>query len=91
MYLREVVEAPLHALVHAGDDFDLRFAEVGRDAGVRQGRAQGGGVRRHRQRAVLGHAQALFFNASADVQQPLAADRVDSLLDMVHLHCCVPS
>jgi len=49
-----------------GDEFQLSFAEVGRDVRMREGRAQGWRVFATGQQAVAGDTQALLFDAPVE-------------------------
>jgi hypothetical protein len=62
-----------HAGVHAGDEFQLRFAEIGGDVRVRQGRAQSARVGRHGIAAARAHPKAFFLDAALHAQQALGA------------------
>ena len=69
---REFVQAVLHPgvpLVHAGDEFALRFTEIGGAARVRQRGAERLGVGRVRQPSVGAYPQALLFDAAPDAGQ----------------------
>ena len=73
--LRQFVLAGLGRGVHPGDQLELRFAEVGRDVRVRQGRTQACRVRGERQPAVARGAQAFLFDATQHRGQGLGRER----------------
>jgi hypothetical protein len=66
--------------VRAGHKLDLRFAEVGGDAGVRQGRAHGRRVRRECQAAAGLGAQAFFLDTAAHALEPGRGERFQAVL-----------
>ncbi len=66
--------------MHAGDELELRFAEIGGDVRVGKGRTQRRGVRRGRELAVRPHAKAFLFNAPVQAAQRLGRQRIQSLL-----------
>ena len=78
--LCELFKRGFGAGMGAGDQFDLRLAEVGGDAGMRQGRTQGGRMRRQRQRAAGLRPQAFFFKAPAHALELLGCQRLQALL-----------
>ncbi len=65
----QFLKAGLDAGMHAGDEFELRFAEIGRDAGMGQSRTQRGRVRQRGQLAVRKYPQAFLFDAAPDGAQ----------------------
>jgi hypothetical protein len=62
-------QAARHVRVHAGDELELRFAEVGRDVRVGERRPERCRMRRQREPAAGLHTQALFFDAAANSLQ----------------------
>ena len=75
----------LDVLMRPRDQLDLRLAEVGGDAGVREGRAEGRRVRRERQAAARLGAQAFFFNAAAHALELGWRQRFQAVLQCVHI------
>jgi hypothetical protein len=65
--------------MHAGDQLELRLAEVRRDQRVRERRAERCGVRRRRERAVGPHAQAFLFDAAPQSGEHIAWQRLHAL------------
>jgi hypothetical protein len=55
--------------MHARDEFELRFAEVGRDVRMRERGAQRQRMRRQRELAVGQRAQAFLLDAAAHAFQ----------------------
>src|SRR5262245_8851472 len=68
----QLLQAGLGARVHAGDQLQLRLAEVGGDVRVGERRAELARVRRQRERARRRRAQALLLDAAAQPEQRLA-------------------
>jgi len=66
--------------VHAGDEFELRFAEIGRDVRMRQCRTEFRRMRGQRQETVAARAQALLLDAAAQPAQPLRRERLQARL-----------
>src|SRR5690242_17034677 len=67
--LRELLEASLDARLHAGDELELRLAEIGGDMRMRERRAERLRMQRARERAVGLDAQALLLDAAAHALQ----------------------
>ena len=67
--------------MHAGDEFKLRLAVVGRDVRVGQRAAQRRRVRRECQATVGLCTQAFFFEAATHATQAMARDGFQPLLD----------
>ncbi len=78
--LDELGQARLRIGMDAGDQLDLRFAEVGGHQRMRQRRAERRGMRRRRQRTVGPHAQAFLLDAPAQVGERLRCKRVEALM-----------
>ena len=78
----EFVQHGLHLLVGAGDQLDLRLAEVGGDMRVGQRRAQRRRVRGERQHAGGGGAQAFLFHAAPHAAQALDGERSKAILQV---------
>ena len=74
--LGQLVEASLRAAMHAGDELELRFAEVGGDARMGERRAKLRRMARGRQHAVGPHPQSLFFDSAAQTRQHGRRERV---------------
>ncbi len=55
--------------MHAGDQFELRFAEVRGDVWMRERGAKRMRVRCHRKRSVGSDAQALFFDSAPKARE----------------------
>ena len=72
----------VHAAVHASDQLDLRLTEVGGDAGVCQGRAQGRRMRGQCQTTRGQRTQAFFFNAARHAQKAFGAQCLDAGLQI---------
>ena len=68
----EFGDARLRVRVYAGDQLELRFAEIGGDMRVRERRAEPGGVRRVGEHSVLPYAQAFLFHAAPYASQHFA-------------------
>ena len=81
MQLGELLQAGLDARVHPGDELELRLAEVGGDARVRQRGAETGGMRRARERAVGVHPQALLFHAAAKAPEAFRAEFLQTMFE----------
>ena len=64
VHVGQLVQRRLGARMHAGDEFQLGFAEVHRDVWMRQRRSQFGGVTAPCQDAGGRHPQALLFDAA---------------------------
>ena len=82
--LRQLVDAGPRARVHAGDEFELRLAEIGRDVRVRQCRAERGRVRRQRETAIGQRAQALLLHPPAHLAQPRLGQLAQALVQTAH-------
>ena len=67
--LRQLRETAVRTGVHAGDELELRLAEVGGDMRMGERRAEARRVRRRGERAVGAHAQALLFDAATKARQ----------------------
>ncbi len=67
--LGQLLEAGVEALVRAGDELELRLAEIGGDVRMRERRAERLRMRKRRERAVGAHAQALLLDTAADALQ----------------------
>src|SRR5262249_25205437 len=72
----EFLEQCVGVAVRAGNELELRFAEVGGDVRMGERGAERGGMRRERERAIRGHAQAFLLHAAQDPAQPFAAELV---------------
>ena len=70
--------------MHAGNKLELGFAEIGRDMRVGERRPERGGMRGFGKRAIVQHAQALFFNTSTQPSQYSGSERGEPLLDQRH-------
>ncbi len=68
-----------HVRVDAGDQLELRLAEIGGDVRVRQRRSERRGMRRQRERAVRPRAQALLLDAAAHAAQLFRRKRVQGV------------
>ncbi len=75
----ELLDAGIRARVHAGDQLELRLAEVRRHQRMRERRAECRRMRRRRERAVGTHAQALFFDAAPETGEHVARQRSRAL------------
>jgi hypothetical protein len=82
--LRQLVDTGLRAGVHAGDELELRLAEIGRDVRVSQCRAERGRVRRERQAAVGQRAQAFLLHAAAHLAQARIGQIAQALIKTAH-------
>jgi len=82
--LAQLRQARLDAVMHAGDEFELRLAVVGGDVRMGQRTAQRGGVRRERQLSVGPRAQAFFFKATAHAAQLVWRQGIQPLLCSAH-------
>jgi hypothetical protein len=82
--VRELFQALLHAGMHARDQFQLRFAVVGGDVGMREGRAERRRVRGQREGAGGGGAQALLLDAAPDALQPRGRERAQRVVQFAH-------
>ena len=80
----QLLEAALHAGVHAGDQLELRLAEIGGDVRVGERRAEPRRVRRRGERAVGPHAQALLLDAAPDPVQRPGPERAQTFADGLH-------
>ena len=67
--LSELLHAGVGVRVHAGDELELRLAEVGRDMRMRQRRAERERMRSRRKPAVRRDAQAFFLDAAHESAQ----------------------
>ena len=74
--LGQLVEASLRAAMHAGDELELRLAEVGGDARMGERRAELRRMARGRQHAVGPHPQSLLFDSAAQARQHGRRERV---------------
>jgi len=79
--LRELLQAGLHVRVHAGDELELRLAEVGGDARVGERRAQRRRMRREGEAAVGPHAQRFLLDAATDARKQRRVERTQSFLE----------
>ena len=77
--LGQIVEAALRVGVHAGDELQLRLAEVRRDVRMRQCRAQQHRMRHGRELAVRPHAQTFLLDAAAQSLQCSRGQRIQAL------------
>ena len=57
--------------MHAGNQFQLRFTEIGGDVRMGQRRAQCDWMGLERQRAIRGNPQAFLFYAVSGISEPL--------------------
>ena len=57
--------------MHAGDEFELRLAEIGGDVRVRQRRTERRWMRRMRQGTIKGGPQTFLFKPAAHAAQAL--------------------
>src|SRR2546426_115707 len=80
----ELLQAGLHAAVHAGDQLELRLAEIGGDVRVRERRAERRRVRRLRKRAVGTHAQALLLDAAVHSPESFRRESTQPILVKTH-------
>src|SRR5207302_8551528 len=80
----ELLQARVDAVVHSGDQLELRLAEVGGDVRVRERRAERRRVRRLRQRAVGTHAQALLLDAAAHSLESFRRESTQPILVKTH-------
>src|SRR4029453_17730276 len=78
--LGELLETPLRTLVHAGDELELRLAEISCDGGMGERRPQEHWVRRGGEPAVRPHAQALLFDPAPEGFEYPPRERVETLL-----------
>ena len=74
----QLVQTVFDAAMHAGDEFELAFAEIGGDARVRQRRAQRGRVRRQRQGTGRQGTQAFLLDTAKHAAQAGSAQRAQS-------------
>ncbi len=79
--LGQLLEAGLDAGMHAGDQFELRFAEIGRDVRMGERRAERGRVRRGGKPAVRLHAQAFLFESAPNAAQDLGRQRAEAFFE----------
>src|SRR5437588_12949267 len=84
----ELVETGVRRGVHAGNELELRFTEVGRDVWMRERGAQRRRVRRHGERAVRPDTQAFLFDSASKPREHARRERAQSCLKIIH---CVPS
>jgi hypothetical protein len=84
----ELLEAALHAGVHAGDELELRFAEIGGDVRMRERRPEPRRVRRRGERAVGPNAEALLLDAAPDPVQSPRPQRAKTFADGLHAAAC---
>ena len=80
----ELFEAGLDVRVHAGDQLELRFAEIGGDMRMRQRRTERARMRVGGERPVGQHAQALLLDAAAYVPERVGAERAQTILESAH-------
>ena len=80
--LGQLPGAILRADLNAGDELELRLAEIGRDVRVLERGAERRRMRRRRQRPVRPHPQALFLDPAAKRLQHLARQRLQALAAM---------
>ena len=73
--LAQLAQAALDVAVHAGDQLQLRLAEIGRDVLVGERRAEPRRVRRVGKHAVRPDAQAFLFDAAQDAGERLGRER----------------
>src|SRR6185369_16157873 len=86
---RELAQAALHLRMHAGDELELRLAEIGRDVRMSERRAERGRMRGSRELAVGPHAQAFLLDAAADLPERGRSERSQALLEsgrVAHLY-----
>src|SRR5512134_3907325 len=69
--------------MHAGDELELRFAEVGRDARMREGRAEPRRMRSHGERAFGPNPQTFLFDPAHRDEQS-GRQRAKSRLEAAH-------
>ena len=86
--LRQLRQAGLGVRVHAGDQLELRLAEIGRDVRVRQRRTERRRMRRQRERAARLRAQAFLLDAAPDAQQGVGREPAQAVLQ--YRHALVP-
>src|SRR5262249_33910750 len=84
MDLGQLVAAGLGARVHAGDELDLRLAEIGGDVWMGERRAERRRVRRHRERAARRRSQTLLLDAAAQVRERLGGERAQAFAELGH-------
>jgi hypothetical protein len=85
--LRQLGQARFDAGVHAGDELELRFAEIGGDVRMGQRRPQTCRVRRQGQRAVGLRTQAFLLDAAPHAGQALGRQCLQALLDVACVMC----
>ena len=73
--LGQLAQAAVDVGVHAGDQLELRLAEIGRDVLVGERRSQARRVRRVGKGAVSFDAQAFLFDAAQDARKQLGRER----------------
>ena len=79
LHLHQLVQAVLHASMHAGDQLYLRLAEICGDVGVRQRRAKCLGMGRSGQGAIGLRAQTLLLNTAANAVNTFWCERPQGL------------
>ena len=77
---RDFRDARIGAGVYAGNELELRLAEVGRDVRVLERRAERCRMRSRRERSVGPHAQALLFDSAPKLVEHVARHRLQALL-----------
>ena len=75
----ELLDARVRVRMHAGDELELRLAEIGGDVRVRQGSAERAGVRRCREAAVGRDAQAFLLDAAHKAAQRVRRQRCQAV------------
>jgi hypothetical protein len=83
MDLGEFLQAWFDAIMNPGDQFELRFAEIGGDVGVAERRAEGRRMRRIGKHAVGPDAQAFFFYAALQPLQHPGLEGLQSFMEMI--------
>jgi hypothetical protein len=84
VHFLQLVQAGLHRAVGAGDQLELRFAVVGGDAAVREGRAQRRRMGGERKPSRGQDAQALLLDAAAHAREPVGGQSGEALLQCAH-------
>ena len=79
--IRSYYETGFDAGMHAGDQLELRLAEVRGDVRMRQRRAECGRVGRERELAIRTHAQAFLFQPAPDAAEDLRRQRAEALFE----------
>ena len=82
MDLHELLQAGLGIGVHAGDEFELRLAEISGDVRMLERGSERDRMRGRRQRPIGPHPQAFLFDPAPEALQHCARHRLEALLAM---------